>query len=431
MKKYFFQTAILGILELILFRVYKIPPVSLIVTGCTGLLLLPVVNRCIQRTHEAKAEFFEITAYMEQLLCSYKRWGTLPQALEDCRVLYPEKSRMADALQQALYILRTGEGVRDDSISETALDEIRNIYPSRRLALLHEFLCEAEKMGGDREGSLDILLSDLQMWKHRVQLYQKKKEFVRRESLLAVGMAFILCCLSMVLIPWNLRAILTKSTIFHVSTTVVVILFMLVETVLLYQLTGTWLDVKEGDSERNEKRQRKNYRLVKEHRRGISGYLAEKMCQHEVEREFSYWLLSVTLYLQEESVYQAIDMSQRQTGGIFAAETALLREGIYENPVSLQPYIDFFGELDMPEIQTGMKLLYSFGNSGYQDTSRQIRFLVEQNNIVMDQSEKKRLEEQITGMGFLRQIPMILACAKIISDMVILLLLSMGDYLTL
>lgn len=431
MRKYFWQIFALGILEFILIKVYRIPPASMIVVGSIGLLLLPVVNRCIQRIHMSKAEFFEITAYMEQLLCSYKRWGTLPAALEDCITLYPEESRMGHALQQALYILKTGEGVRDDHIPETALAEIQRMYPSRRLQLLHEFLCKAEKMGGDREGSLDILLCDLQMWKHRIHLYQKKKQFIRRENLLAVGMAFMLCCLSMALIPWNLRDILIKTAIFHISTTVVIVLFMLTEVLLLYHLTGTWLDVRERSSEKNGQREKKNYRLVKAHKGGVSGYLAKRVCQKEVEREFSYWLLSITLYLQEESVYQAVSMSQRQTEGIFAEETAVLREEIYENPVSLQPFINFFGELEMPEIQTGMKLLYSFGNNDYQDTSRQIRFLVEQNNVVMDQCEKKRLEEQIAGMGLLRQIPMILACVKIISDMVVLLLLSMGDYLVL
>lgn len=429
--KYVWQTAVLGMLELTLYALCGVRLVSMLALMGAGLLLLPVANRCIQRIHEAETEFFEMTSYMEQLLCSYKRWGILSPALEDCIALYPENSRMGCALQQALYILKTGEGVRDDNITERALSEIQRLYPSRRLQLLHEFLFSAEKMGGDKEESLDILLCDLQMWKRRIHLYQKKKQFIRRENLLAVVLAFVLCCLSTLLIPWNLRNMLTNSTVFQISTTVVIILLLLTATALMHHLTGTWLDIWKTPSDKDRKREKRNYQLVKTHRSGISGYLARRVCQKEVQKEFSYWLLSVTLYLQGKSVYQAAGLAQKQAKGIFAEETAALREAIYENPVSLQPYLSFFDELNMPEIQTGMKLLYAFGSNSYQDTSRQIRFLVEQNNVVMDQCERRHLEEQIAGMGLLRQIPMVLACAKIILDMVVLLLLTMGDVLVL
>ncbi len=431
MWKYVWQVMVLGMLELLLYAVSGGHPVSMLAMGGAGLLLLPVANRCIQRIHKAETEFFEMTSYMEQLLCSYKRWGILPPALEDCIALYPEKSRMGCALRRSLYILKTGEGVRDDNITERALSEIQQMYPSRRLQLMHEFLCGAEKMGGDREESLDILLCDLQMWKRRIHLYQKKKQFIRRENLLAVVLAFVLCGLSTFLIPRNMRNMLKNSAVFQISTTVVTILLLLTTTVLMYHLTGTWLDIWRTPSDKDQKREKRNYHLVKSNRGGISGYLAKRVCQKEVEREFSYWLLSVTLYLQGESVYQAAGLAQKQAKGIFAEETAALREAIYENPVSLQPYLSFFAELNMPEIQTGMKLLYAFGSNNYQDISRQIRFLVEQNNIVMDQYERRHLEEQIAGMGLLRQIPMVLACVKVILDMVILLLLTMGDILVL
>lgn len=431
MKRYLWEISALAICMLILHVMFAMQLVPLLCVGGVGLFLLPVVNRCIWRTYGKKAEFFELTAYMEQLICSYKRWGTISPALEDCRTLYPEESRMSKVLQQALYILKTGEGVGDHKIVETALAKIQDLYPSRRLQLLHGFLCKAEKTGGDRTEELDILLRDMQSWKRRVILYQKKKQFIRSESVFAVVISVLLCDLSLCLIPWNLREILTGIRMFQYFTAIYIIVLMTAEVVLLYHLTGSWLDIF-VQTERDVIRMQNSYRKVKDQKKGITGYMAKKICQREVEREFPYWLLSLTLYLQQEGVYQAVRLSQSLGAqGFFQEEVRRLLGAIYDDPVSLQPYLSFFRELGLTEIQTGMKLLYAVNSNDYKDMGRQIRFLVEQNNVVMDQCEKKQFDSQIAGMGFLKQIPMILACAKVVFDLVLLLMLTMGRYLVL
>lgn len=338
---------------------------------------------------------------------------------------------MSKVLQQALYILKTGEGVGDHKIVETALAKIQDLYPSRRLQLLHGFLCKAEKTGGDRTEELDILLRDMQSWKRRVILYQKKKQFIRNESVFAVVISVLLCDLSLCLIPWNLREILTGTRMFQYFTAIFIIVLMTAEVVLLYHLTGSWLDIF-VQTERDVIRMQNSYRKVKDQKKGITGYMAKKICQREVEREFPYWLLSLTLYLQQEGVYQAVRLSQSLGAqGFFQEEVRRLLGAIYDDPVSLQPYLSFFRELGLTEIQTGMKLLYAVNSNDYKDMGRQIRFLVEQNNVVMDQCEKKQFDSQIAGMGFLKQIPMILACAKVVFDLVLLLMLTMGRYLVL
>ena len=90
--------------------------------------------------------------------------------------------------------------------------------------------------------------------------------------------------------------------------------------------------------------------------------------------------------------------------------------------------MDFFKELEMEEIQTGMKILYSTGNSEYQDVRRQVHFLVEQNSLTMDKYEQHRQELQTSGMGILKQIPLMIAAGKIIIDMAIVLIATMEHY---
>ena len=428
MKRYFWEAAVLAVLVLILRFMFALRPIPLTCIGAAGFFLLPVVDRCIRRNNETRVEFFEITAYLEQLLCSYKRRSKIPSAIEDCSKLYPVKSRMGYVLQQALYILRTGEGVRNNAIVETALKKVEDLYPSRRMRMIHIFLCRAEKTGGEKEEELDILLRDLQMWKRRVLLYQKKKQYIRGESAAATILSILLCYLSIRLIHWNLRERLTGTDVLQYTTAVVILFLIGAEVFLLHRLTGSWLDIQRLNAAERRRRM-KSYRKVKSGGKGISGYLAGRFCQREVEREFPFWLLSLTLYLQQEGVYQAIQMCRTQREDFFDEEVQRLLDAIYENPSGLQPFLDFFKELELAELQTGMKLLYAVGSNSRADTGRQLRFLVEQNSIVMDQSERNRFDSQAAGMAFIKQIPLIIACVKVVFDLILLLMITMGGYL--
>lgn len=406
-------------------HLFMLHVVGSILVWVTGLFLLPVVNLCGRRWREAEAEYYDVTTYMEQILCSYKRLGTLVPALEDCVSLYSEEDRMGQVLQQALCVLKTGEGVEDDNIVEMALAVIHRQYPSRRLYLLHEFLGKAEKLGGDISDSLDILLHDLQMWKRRVSLYQKKKRFLCIECTFAVVMAAGICYLSHFLMPAALVGSMTSSLIYQCSTVSVLVLLLIVETITMYKLTGTWLDSGKTLTEKQKRKQEKNYQTVKKNSAGIVRYMAKKVCRSAVEKEFPYWLLSVTLYLQTESIFQAIRQSVEQVKGVFRLEVTMLLEQMYENPSSLRPFTSFFQELNIPEVQSGMKILYSVNTNGYQETGKQIRFLVEQNNIVMDKCESNQFDSQIAGMGLWKQIPMAIAGIKVVIDMLVFLLLTM------
>lgn len=431
MKKYLWEILGLVLFGFCIRKMFMLHIDVLLCVEAAGLFLLPVVNRCMLRTYETKAEYLEITTYMEQLLCSYKRFRKISLSLEDCLTLYSEKSRMGCVLRQMLHILRTGEGVPDKNITRVALAKLEVIYPSRRLRLLHEFVERAEQMGGDQEDALDILLCDLQMWKRRIILYQEKKQFIRIESVAAVGMALVLSCISIYLMPWTLRSYLTETVIFQCSTGVVIILLMVMEIVLLSRMTGTWLDCVEEARQKEQDRQQSCYKTVKSNRSGISGYVARRVCQKTVEKEFPYFLLAMSIHLQQEGVYQAVKLSQGHMDGIFCQELRFLMDQIYADPSSLQPYLSFFGELDMPELRTGMKLLYAVNSNSFTDSGRQIRFLAEQNHVVMDQCEKRRLDNQIAGMALLKHIPLIFACMKIILDMLLLLMLTMGKHLVL
>lgn len=411
---------------------------GLCLPGCaivwgTGILLLPWLECCLRRNNRAEREYYEITAYMEQMLCSYKREGNIRRAVEDCASLFSDKTKMGKILREMLHMLKTGEGVQGAEIVREALCQMNGAYNSRRLVLLHDFLCSVDKMGGETAEALDILLQDLQMWKRRVLLYQKKKHFICVESVLAVFLALLMCFVSRIFVPFDILPDLTDSYLYQGTTVLIIGLLFLAEIIILHKMTGSWLDIKQKQTGKEKRRLKKEFLRLKKtahasRRKGLFIHFAKKLCRSEVEREFPYWLLSVTLYLQQKSVYHAVHQSLQQVRGVFREEVKQFLARMYEAPSSLYPYTNFFRELDLPEVQTGMKILYSVNTNGYQETRRQIRFLVEQNNLVMDKCERRRLENQLAGMGMLKQIPLTLACGKVAADMVVLLMMILRGY---
>ncbi len=391
---------------------------------------IPQIHRCIKEAKEQEHRYTELTVYMEQLLCSYKRTNKLTDSLQDCGTLFSPKSIMGKCISRAVYIMQTGEGVADGEIARRALEEIERRYPSRRLTMLHDFMCEAEKMGGQREQAADILLEDVQMWKRRTSLFQKKKGYIRMETIIALGLAAVMCYVSKLLTPSELGFRLSDTLFYQVVTTIVFCGFAGILTLVWKKLTGSWLDERERMDQKQLRRFTKQYHIlkgkIKTNRMGR--HLAKRICRKQVEYDFPYWLLSITLFLQTDSVYQAMKNSLKTVKGIFSMEVEKLLETIYKHPHLLTPYTDFFTELTMPEVQTGLKILYSVNQNGYEDSKKQLDFLVSQNNQLMDHAESNRYANQTAGLSLLKHLPMMLASIKLLADLVNLLVLTMGSF---
>ncbi len=424
----------MGIEILILFAfvglcgsVFSLESKEIFVLGFVGLFLLPLADRYMVRAAKNEEKYRESVSYMEQFLCSYKRTSVVGTSLEDCRSLFESSSDMNTVLQSALHILKTGEEA-GENILRAAFGVIGENYPSRRMKLMHEYVIKVEQMGGRIESWMDLLLREIQLWKERTLLYQKKKSMLRRESFLSILMSMGLCWLSNLLIPSMFRKQLVASAIYQISTMVTLILFMILAVLILANLTRTWLDCKREPKHFGEGKIESQYERIKKNKHSIGGYFAKKSIIPYIREEFPYWLLTVILFLQQDSLYQAVSQSSDHVHGFFKKEVQYFLEQLYEDPVSLHPYQEFFSEFFLPEIQTGMKMLYAFRQNGYEDTSRQIYFLIEQNNLIMDQVERQRLEDQLGVMGILRQIPMGIATAKVILDVVFIFILSFGRY---
>lgn len=423
----FFISCIFTSLVVILYEIWL--PFSFVL-GIFLYITILFVSHYWQRARLEAAEYYDATAYLEQLLCSYKRFGQLKQALEDCCSVFSENGKMGNRLKQALHILKTGEDVMDKNIARTALKQIESGYKSRRMETIHDFLCEAEQTGGNREDAIEILIQDLQMWKQRTALYQKQKGYLRTETAVAIVLAIVMCYVSRFLTPDELGIDLTETMLYQFTTCMVFFAFFLSLILVWKKLTGSWIDCYEQDDKKILDRKKRLYCILKGELKAncLQKHLAQKICRREVEVEYPYWLLNMSLKLQTESVYNAAKQSIQGRCGILADEVRNLIQNIYQEPMALRPYTEFFKELRLPEVQSGMKILYSITQNGFDESGRQINFLIAQNNQLIDRAEKKKYENQTAGLGLLKHLPMMLACVKLLADLVNLLMLTMGAF---
>lgn len=439
MKKIWYLYPLMFVTIAVIVWVYKLWLVFIIPLCAGAWYSVRQIRNCLKIERENEKRYHEVTTYLEQLLCSYRRLGHAGKALEDCSTIFENGTEMKKALEQALHILLTGEGVTDGMILEKAFGGMEQIFNSRRMQIVHRFICHVERTGGECSHAVDILLEDLELWRNRTKLYQNKKRFIRLECGIATGLAVVLCYVSRLLTPGELGFHISDSTVYQVSTVVVLMLLFYLVSCIYRKLSGNWLDEKRGQDEKERQRMERLYGIVSGEAqfdirdRGkrpslLSRHMAKKLVGTYVKNEFPYWLLLVTLYLQTESSYQALRYSMEGTGGIFRKELEKLTEAIYDSPRDLEPYLDFFRGLELPEVQTGMKILYSVHANGYEDSRRQLDFLVSQNNRLMDKSERYADANKMAGMSLLKQLPMVVSCLKLLIDLINLLALTMGSF---
>lgn len=405
--------------------VYIVP---LFVASCVAAARIRLYRRA---DWEYEAAYLQVTTYLEQLLCSYRRLGHAGKALEDCRTLFREDCPMGKAICQAMHILFTGEGVLDGDILDAAFASVERCYDSRRMRIIHRFICNSENTGAESGRSADILLEDLELWKNRTKIYQNRKRFIKIECGIATGLSLLLCYVSRLLTPKELGFDISESLIYQISTVGVFLLFLLILVKICKRLSGSWLDGSGLQNREQRKHREKLYRVL----RGEVGkssfltkHMAKKLLTRYVREEFPYWLLLVTLYLQSESSYQALRYSLRETEGVFRLELERLITEIYDSPRSLEPYLGFFSCLEIPEVQSGMKILYSVHANGFEESGKQLDFLVAQNNRLMDKNESYHHSNLMAGMSLLKQLPMIVSCLKLLVDLVNLLAVTMGSF---
>ena len=444
----------------ILSYLYRLKLLCVLILGAAFAGALPLWKRGRNLRLLQQRRFADANIYMEQVLYSFRKNHKILSALTDVERLFPRgtmKSCIGDALS---YIRDTyGEG----QVLEKALNRREREYPAQRISYAHRLMLRTERIGGDCEASVRILLKDRDVWEKETVSYQKRCQFQRRNILSAILLSCLLCLLTPVLCQGALRDLgVTDSPVYQIGT-----LFMLLASLMLYLLTEQYFtrDWLKGKSFGNAgsvlnqyekvvhfdyKKERKKslymagipvvslifflaaghwfcvaflfpvcLLLAFQHRIGYS--LARKSVVHEIRKAFPDWLMEVSLLLQTENVQNSIKKSMESAPEILKPELINLVEHLEASPESNVPFSRFMQEFSIPEISSAMGMLYSLSDGSGSDADVQMEEILSRNARWMGEAEAMSNQDKAAKMYMLFLIPALLGALKMVLDMTLIL----------
>ncbi len=459
-RKYFEVLLMLYISAAILSYVYQLRvPFVLFVFGATTCFVPGIAAKIYKNNNEVK-KFEDISAYMEQLLYSFKRRAKIVSALEDTLLLFDKtESKLYGAISEAIHHIQSTQAA--GNLYKEAFLYIEKEYGCKRLYKIHDFLMESEAVGGDFTRSADILLNDRRLWVDRVYEMQREKKNVKVKITIGIGLSFLICGMTVYMLPVEFG--ITKQTISQAATTLTMLLNLLIWYIAQGKLSKSLLDSEDNmQAEEIKKRYnhvmhgdlRKEYKkvclaailllpvvlfMLRQNRTtaaGITGVLilviltqpqrryklAMKYVKREIQKVFPEWLIGMSLHLQTDNVHVSIAKSIEHAPEIMKAELYYLQKDIKEKPDSVWPYLEFMNKLQLPDVTSAMKILYSMAEFGASDVDAQIGPLVERSAVMTDRAERLKTEDYLAAVGFLVLLPMITGVIKMLADLVLVLL---------
>ena len=427
-----------------------------LITSC----FVPGIFITVYRDMYEQKRFEDITAYMEQILYSFKRRAKILTALEDTLVLFREgESRLYDAISEAVEYIRNADA--DRHLYKEAFAFIEKEYGCARLYKIHDFLIEAEEVGGDFGASVDILLHDRKLWVDRVYELQREKKNVKVKITIGIGLSFLICAMTVFMLPKDFSV--TENVISQAVTTVTILANLLIWYTAHKKLSKSLILSEEGMEYEEVKRQYDyvmHGKLDRDRRKGLytaamlipviiflglkgnmtaAGVVSVfavligtqperrykvslKHLTRAVEKAFPQWLLSMSLKLQTDNVHVSLARSIQGAPRVLKEGLNELLEEIEREPDSVQPYLSFMKPVQLPDVTSAMKVLYSMAEFGAADIGGQIGPLVERNAAMTDKAERLRAEDEIAGIGFLVLLPMITGVVKMLADLALVVI---------
>ncbi len=366
-----------------------------------------------QNMYEQK-KFVDISNYVEQMLYSFKRKSKILTALEETAILFPE-GLISDIMQKM--VEHINQSSSEGNVYEEAFEMIEQEYNCDILRRIHTFMNRVEMNGGEYECSIEILMLDRNRWVSRTLETQKEKQIIKRNVAIGIILSLMVIIGMIFMIPSELIDI-KNNVISQISSLIILLLNFWLWIVVQSKLSGSWIANSEALSKVIIE---KDYEAVINSSRRNKKYLSKKRLRREVEKSFPDWMLALTLLLQTDNVQVAIHNSVENAPFVLRKELQLMEDKIEKNPTSIHPYLEFYEALNIYEIQSAMRILYSLSQNGGEDMAKQIQVLVERNVELQDQSERLKTEDYLAGMGFCVLVPMFLGCGKMLVDMGLLM----------
>ncbi|MCI8635387.1 MAG: hypothetical protein HFJ05_07280 [Eubacterium sp.] len=438
--------------------VFRLDLAKVCVVAVCGMSMVPraIING-YRNMYEQK-RFSDVNLYMEQVLYSFKKMPKIITSLQDVEKIMPKDSPMRKTVQEAIrYILY--EYSEENSI-EAGLKIIEQNYKCQRLKDVHALMVKTEKIGGDYESSVKILLSSRAIWETETCKFQK--ECKNRQRMVNIALVLVCgVCLFTPLIITKFAPIvdITSSQVYKIGTVIMILISMRTYIKADTLASVNWLRSECAMTEEEllalyQKVTQYDYRcerrksllwalipagflvlfglvgwkwpalicipvffvMLNQHKLGYR--LAKKRCAQEITKAFPQWLMEISLLLQvSENVNAAIAKSLEGAPVILAEALQKMQEQIMENPESNEPYMNFMKEFQMIEVQSAMGMLYSISSGRGGDADLQIDEILSKNASLLSQSENAANDGRLAALYWQFLFPSIIGGGKLVADM--------------
>ena len=461
-KKALFAYGMIVLVAAIFGLLYKLELPYIAAIGIIGLVFSPMVILQTMKGRYHTTMFSLANNYMEQFLYSFKRNGTVLNALLETATIFDE-GIFHEALEKAIEHIQYTTDSEDPE--REALDIVGEFFHCERIDAIHSFVIGAQRRGGDAGGSILLLAKNRAMWAERVMNLQKEFQIVKRNIMIALVATMLICILPLYLLGGDLD--ISSIPLCQISAVILIGICMLIYAKADKKLCRSWIE-KEVDSTGMGKKylQVRDYDEAKEakssqkmaiipvilfigafiyfkniavlvagvvvvlfflNQHKIGHSLAMKKVAREIEKQFPNWLMEVALLLQTDNVQMAIRKSMDSAPEVLVYALEDLIDQLEEDPNAIEPYHRFLKEYRNPDVQSAMKMLYALSSGNAGDVTKQVEELIDRNNAMMDKAEKLEQEDKIAGMKVYILLPSLLASFKLMVDMALLLVVFLQN----
>lgn len=427
-------------------------------------LVLPIfIISTYKRMYEQK-RFADVATYMEQMLYSFQKNGKVAAALKETRELF-EDGQMGQLIDEAMGCINAGTAEGKWVLRE-ALEIIEKPYACSKIHMVHELLLSNEEYGGEMEDAVQLLLTDIELWKRRGYRLQAEKKTSHTDNIISIIIATILCAVALYVLDAMSRMFpgtVEPGYIFRtgvIQVTSILFILGMIHVMVKSQrtLTANWLQTESLFKEEYllaSYNTCRNYNEAKEKRKSLIfatpfllgavaafffqitwlgvlavvigafmlmqhrvGYrLARKDVNAELYLSLPQWLMDMALLMQNNNVQVSIAKSVQEAPVILQQELNELLERLEAAPDRLKSYTDFCKDFDIPEAQTCMKMLHAISESGTGNAKVQIHNLVQRVQEMQNISDEIRNSSIAFKAKLLFSYPVMAATIKLLIDL--------------
>ena len=398
---------------------YKLKMPIVLTIGVVTTLLMPMLYKEEKKKIYYKKKFEDLISYMEQMCYSFKKSGKIRPSLIDAQKI--SDGEMKEIIEEVVVNI---DSKMNEDIYEQALKILEEEYYCKRLVSLHEFIIKIEKQGGKFEEYINIILSDIKEWSDRTELFRRDIDRIRRNVLISIGATLLTCGFMAYLIPKEYS--FTGNIVYQISSMIIILIMLVIYIFVYKKLNIDWL---KEESFLNPEMVDKYYDLITKSQNEKIKFMdklsinkVKKRMRREISKVFPDWLRQVALNLQQQTVQSSIENSYDEAPYILKRPIRHLLIDFEEYPIGIEPYDNFLHELNMPEIQSSLKMFYCINELSKEETYKQTNAIIDRNNKMLKQAEEMKNKDRIGLAGTLSAGPMMVGVVKIIIDMVLMIL---------